>query len=56
MDIDGQPEDVYGPMVMFMIEICSLHAPKLECIQVYSIKASLPEFFYITGSNQLLHF
>ena len=27
MDIDGQPEDVYGPMVMFMIEICSLHAP-----------------------------
>ena len=52
MDIDGQPEDVYGPMVMFMIEICSLQ----ECIQVYSIKASLPEFFYITGSNQLLHF
>ena len=34
----------------------NLFIAKLECIQVYSIKASLPEFFYITGSNQLLHF
>ena len=29
MDIDGQPEDVYGPMVMFVIENFYLHAPRL---------------------------
>ena len=45
MDIDGQPEDVYGPMVMFMIENVLLHAPLI--IQIYSINASLPEFFQL---------
>ena len=44
MDIDGQPEDVYGPMVMFMIVKFLLHAQQ-ECIQIYSINASLTEFF-----------
>ena len=44
MDIDGQPEDVYGPMVIFMIENFLWHAPRMYLDQFP--KETIPWIFF----------